>query len=275
MRSRAPSGPAARHTLGVIPEALLGLEVADDDADELVVTRDMRERKGEMDAAADAFVALPGGLGTLEELLEVWVAGTLGLHEKPVVVLDPDRRLRLAARPRRQAARPGFRPGRRAEGRAVWTSSVPEALDAVEAGLAVFGRPRLRATSARNCSRASLTGAVHGPVSGPRRPGDGDGEGDGDRVGVGEGDGVGAGRSPAALSRTNSAIGPSPPPGPHTPTCAPTVTFGVRPPRPRPGGTGMVRVVADVSHVTATPSFDVTVSSPGETSVTVPRCTTS
>ena len=78
-----------RRTLGVIPEALVGLEVADDDADELVVTRDMRERKGRMDAAADAFVALPGGLGTLEELLEVWVAGTLGLHDKPVVVLDP------------------------------------------------------------------------------------------------------------------------------------------------------------------------------------------
>ena len=59
-----------RHTLGVIPHALVGLEVADEDADELVVTSDMRERKGRMDAAADAFVALPGGLGTLEELLE-------------------------------------------------------------------------------------------------------------------------------------------------------------------------------------------------------------
>ena len=123
-----------RHTLGVIPTALVGLEVADDDADELVVTADMRERKGRMDAAADAFVALPGGLGTLEELLEVWVAGTLGLHDKPVVVLDPtgvyaslrDLVAKLLAQ--------GFvRPG--AEQLAVWTTSVAEALDAVEAGL--------------------------------------------------------------------------------------------------------------------------------------------
>jgi len=62
---------------------------ADDDADQLVVTADMRERKGRMDAAADAFIALPGGLGTLEELLEVWVSRTLAMHRKPVVVLDP------------------------------------------------------------------------------------------------------------------------------------------------------------------------------------------
>jgi hypothetical protein len=50
----------------------------------------MRERKAEMDARADAFLALPGGLGTLEELLEVWTARVLGLHDKPVVVLDPE-----------------------------------------------------------------------------------------------------------------------------------------------------------------------------------------
>ena len=47
-------------------------------------------RKGEMDARADAFLTLPGGLGTLEELLEIWVARILGMHDKPVVVLDPD-----------------------------------------------------------------------------------------------------------------------------------------------------------------------------------------
>src|SRR3954467_11823460 len=78
-----------RHTVGVLPRALVGLEVADEDADELVVTADMRERKGRMDAAADAFLALPGGLGTLEELLEVWVSRTLGMHDRPVVVLAP------------------------------------------------------------------------------------------------------------------------------------------------------------------------------------------
>jgi uncharacterized protein (TIGR00730 family) len=78
------------HTVGIIPEALLAWEVADEDATELVVTADMRERKGEMDRRADAFLTLPGGLGTLEELLEIWVARILRLHDKPVVVLDPD-----------------------------------------------------------------------------------------------------------------------------------------------------------------------------------------
>lgn len=77
-------------TIGVIPQRLVDLEVADHDADELVVTPDMRSRKGVMDAEADAFLTLPGGLGTLEELLEIWVARTLSLHGKPVVVLDPD-----------------------------------------------------------------------------------------------------------------------------------------------------------------------------------------
>jgi uncharacterized protein (TIGR00730 family) len=76
-------------TVGVIPEVLVHLEVADHDADELVVTPDMRARKGEMDRRCDAFLCLPGGLGTLEELLEIWVSHTLGMHAKPIVVLDP------------------------------------------------------------------------------------------------------------------------------------------------------------------------------------------
>jgi uncharacterized protein (TIGR00730 family) len=77
-------------TVGVIPDALRLREVADLAADELVVTLDMRSRKAEMDGRADAFLVLPGGLGTLEELLEVWTARSLGLHAKPIVVLDPD-----------------------------------------------------------------------------------------------------------------------------------------------------------------------------------------
>jgi uncharacterized protein (TIGR00730 family) len=78
------------HTVGVIPEGLLQWEVADEGADELVVTPDMRVRKGEMDRRADAFLTLPGGIGTLEELLEIWTGRVLGMHDKPVVVLDPD-----------------------------------------------------------------------------------------------------------------------------------------------------------------------------------------
>ncbi len=76
-------------TVGVIPQALVDLEVADNQANELVVTTDMRHRKGVMDERSDAFLALPGGIGTLEELMEVWTAHSLNMHEKPVVVLDP------------------------------------------------------------------------------------------------------------------------------------------------------------------------------------------
>ncbi len=77
------------HTLGVIPQHLMPLEVADDDADELVVVETMRERKRLMDEAADCFVILPGGIGTLEEFFEVWTSNSLGMHGKPVIVLDP------------------------------------------------------------------------------------------------------------------------------------------------------------------------------------------
>jgi uncharacterized protein (TIGR00730 family) len=77
-------------TLGVIPEAMVAWEVADTGADELVVTDDMAARKTVMMARSDAFLVLPGGLGTLDELFEVWTTGMLGLHAKPVVLLDPD-----------------------------------------------------------------------------------------------------------------------------------------------------------------------------------------
>ena len=86
--ARAARAGGAR-TVGVIPQALVDMEVADHEAHELVVTDDMRQRKGLMDARADAFLALPGGIGTLEELFEIWVARSLGMHGKPIVVLDP------------------------------------------------------------------------------------------------------------------------------------------------------------------------------------------
>lgn len=77
------------HTVGVIPKALVHRELADVDADELIVTDTMRERKQVMEDRADAFIALPGGIGTLEEFFEAWTAGYLGMHDKPVVMLDP------------------------------------------------------------------------------------------------------------------------------------------------------------------------------------------
>jgi uncharacterized protein (TIGR00730 family) len=78
------------HTIGVIPAHLMPLEVADTEADELIVVDTMRERKRVMDERSDAFLALPGGIGTLEELFEVWTSASLGMHAKPVAVLDPD-----------------------------------------------------------------------------------------------------------------------------------------------------------------------------------------
>lgn len=85
------NGARARggRTVGVIPKALVHRELADVDADELVVTETMRERKQVMEDRADAFIALPGGIGTLEEFFEAWTAGYLGMHDKPVVMLDP------------------------------------------------------------------------------------------------------------------------------------------------------------------------------------------
>ena len=78
------------HTVGVIPEHLVGFEVADTEADELHVVATMRERKRIMDERSEAFIALPGGIGTLEELFEMWTSRSLAMHDKPVIVLDPD-----------------------------------------------------------------------------------------------------------------------------------------------------------------------------------------
>jgi uncharacterized protein (TIGR00730 family) len=73
--------------VGVIPGALARKEVAHPSLSELRVVGSMHERKATMAELADAFVALPGGLGTLEELFEVWTWGQLGLHSKPVGIL--------------------------------------------------------------------------------------------------------------------------------------------------------------------------------------------
>ncbi|GAA0802891.1 LOG family protein [Spirilliplanes yamanashiensis] len=77
-------------TLGVIPQSLVDLEVADTASDELLITESMNERKDLMLAKSDAIITLPGGLGTLDELFEVWTTATLGVHRKPIVLLDPD-----------------------------------------------------------------------------------------------------------------------------------------------------------------------------------------
>ena len=122
------------HTLGIIPRALLDLEVGDQGADELLVVDDMRTRKRLMEERADAFLTLPGGIGTLEEMLEMWVARSLGMHAKPVVALDVDGlyaplRLQIDVMADRGFVRAP------AVGALQWASSVDEALDLVEEGL--------------------------------------------------------------------------------------------------------------------------------------------
>lgn len=123
-------------TVGVIPQALRDLEVADDEADELVVTPDMRTRKAEMDSRADAFLTLPGGLGTLEELLEIWVARVLRMHTKPVVVLDPDGIFAPLREQVESLVRNGF--ARESVWDAItWAADVPAAFDAIDHAHAV------------------------------------------------------------------------------------------------------------------------------------------
>jgi uncharacterized protein (TIGR00730 family) len=73
---------------GVIPEFLTGREHVMARAQEIIVTRDMHERKRIMFERADAFVALPGGIGTLEELVEQITWAQLGRHRKPIVVAN-------------------------------------------------------------------------------------------------------------------------------------------------------------------------------------------
>jgi uncharacterized protein (TIGR00730 family) len=79
---------AGGEAIGVIPEALLGLEQYHRDLTELHVVGSMHERKAKMAELADAFVALPGGIGTLEELLEITTWSKLGIHAKPCGVVN-------------------------------------------------------------------------------------------------------------------------------------------------------------------------------------------
>ena len=74
--------------IGVIPKNLLKKEVAYDQLSELIVVESMHERKAEMTRLSDGFIALPGGLGTLEELFESWTWLQLGIHRKPCAMLD-------------------------------------------------------------------------------------------------------------------------------------------------------------------------------------------
>ncbi|XP_047327483.1 cytokinin riboside 5'-monophosphate phosphoribohydrolase LOG8-like [Impatiens glandulifera] len=78
------------HVIGVIPKALVSLEISGQSVGEVRIVEDMHERKALMAKEADAFIALPGGYGTMEELLEMITWSQLGIHKKPVGLLNVD-----------------------------------------------------------------------------------------------------------------------------------------------------------------------------------------
>lgn len=79
---------AGGKVIGIIPEALLRWEVGHQDLTDLRVVATMHERKAMMAELSDGFIAMAGGIGTLEELFEIWTWGQLGLHTKPLGFLD-------------------------------------------------------------------------------------------------------------------------------------------------------------------------------------------
>jgi uncharacterized protein (TIGR00730 family) len=79
---------AGGRVIGVTPQSLVDKGIHDTRCDELIVTAGMRERKAIMEERGDAFVAMPGGLGTLEEIFEIIVGKSLGYHTKPIVLLN-------------------------------------------------------------------------------------------------------------------------------------------------------------------------------------------
>lgn len=78
------------HVLGVIPKALMPLEISGETVGEVRTVSDMHERKAAMAREADAFIALPGGYGTMEEVMEMITWSQLGIHKKPVGLLNVD-----------------------------------------------------------------------------------------------------------------------------------------------------------------------------------------
>ena len=79
---------AGGKVVGITPQLLVDHGIGDDECDELVVTAGMRERKALLEQRGDAFIVLPGGLGTFEELFEILVGRMLGYHAKPIVFLN-------------------------------------------------------------------------------------------------------------------------------------------------------------------------------------------
>ena len=79
---------AGGRVVGILPKALMQRELAHEGLDDLHIVASMHERKALMEQLSDGFIAIPGGIGTLEEIFEVWTWGQLGDHEKPIGFLN-------------------------------------------------------------------------------------------------------------------------------------------------------------------------------------------
>jgi len=86
----AATQQAGGRVVGIIPHGLAEMELARDDCDEFHLVDNMHQRKHMMAERADAFLALPGGIGTFEEFFEVWTWRQLGYHNKPIGLLNVD-----------------------------------------------------------------------------------------------------------------------------------------------------------------------------------------
>lgn len=117
---------AGGRVIGVIPEAMVGRELAYKQVTHLEIVPSMHERKARMASLADAFIAMPGGYGTLEELFEIITWAQLGIHAKPIGILNVSGYFDALAAMIEHAVREGFI---QADHRHFWTlRSDPEAL---------------------------------------------------------------------------------------------------------------------------------------------------
>jgi uncharacterized protein (TIGR00730 family) len=119
---------------GVIPQALIDLEVAHTGLTELHIVASMHERKAMMTELTDAFVAIPGGIGTLDELFEAWSWNALGYHAKPFALLNVSGFWDGMIRFLDTVMESGFMsPARR--GQLLVADTIPEAIDRLDAAI--------------------------------------------------------------------------------------------------------------------------------------------
>jgi uncharacterized protein (TIGR00730 family) len=120
-------------TIGVIPQALRNIEFEDEAAYEMHVVENMRTRKAKLEELSDAFIALPGGLGTLEEFFEIWVGRYLKFHNKPIAVCDPMGVYKPLQTALDHLAQQNFMKAGQAE-LVTWCEDVPSAIRAISPG---------------------------------------------------------------------------------------------------------------------------------------------